>query len=197
MDVMAPRRKKIFRIRTVEQLRALASPMAIEIIEALQTRGAATVAELGPRVGRKANSLHYHIRKLARAGLVNKVGTRRSGARTQAVYDVPADRFTGKTVPPSAQVKRLTVVAVAAGLRLATRDFARAVELPFAEAGGKHRNILANRHKGWLTRDELAKINKHVEALRKILAENKEPGRGRLCTLTLVLTPLEQDRSLK
>ncbi|MHC4697413.1 MAG: helix-turn-helix domain-containing protein [Planctomycetota bacterium] len=194
---MASRRKKTIRIHAVEQLQALASPTAIEILEALQTRGAATVAELGPGLGRKANSLHYHIRKLARVGLVRKVGARRSGARTQAVYDVPASRLTAQTVSKNAQLRKLTTEAVAALLRLTARNFARACEDPAAVETGKARNILANRHKAWLTRKELAKVNGHVDELRKIFAANSGTGRGRLCALTIVLTPLDQDRSLK
>ncbi len=191
------KRKKVARIQTAEQLRVIASPAAIEIIEALQTRGPATVAELGPRLGCKANSLHYHIRKLARVGLVRKVGARRSGARTQAVYDVSASRITAQTVPKNAQLRKLTTEAVASLLRLTARNFARACEHPGAVDTGKACNILANRHKAWLTRKELAKVNGHVDALRQIFAANSGTGRGRLCALTIVLTPLDQDRSLK
>ena len=92
---MAPKRKKRAPLRSAGQLRALASPVSLEIIEALQTGGPATVSELGPRMGRRANSLHYHIRKLTDVRLVQQVATRRSGARTEAIHDVAAQTFRG------------------------------------------------------------------------------------------------------
>lgn len=187
---MKHKRKSSARIQTTAQLRAVVSPVSIEIIEALQAGGPASVSELGPRVGRRANSLHYHVRRLSRVGLIRKVDARRSGARTEAVYDVIADCFTGQTAPKCPLHRKLTNNAVASLLRLTARDFSRAAGSRAKAVQGSYRNLLADRHKAWLTPSELAKVNRHLDALDKLFANNQEPGRGRLCALTMILTPL-------
>ncbi len=187
---MTYKRKKRATIRTAAQLRALASPVSIEVIQMLRTGGAATVAELGPRLGRKANSLHYHIRKLARAGFIRKIGARRSGARTEASYDVTAEIFRYENAPENPRLRKHVNDIVAAMLRLAMRNFARASQRPQeVREGGAHANILADRYKGRLTRPQLAEVNHHLRAAREILISSCRSRRGELCTLTVVLTP--------
>jgi len=178
------------RIRTARQLRVLTSPIAIEVVESLQAHGPSTVTQIGTRLGRRANSLYYHVTKLVDAGLIRKVGQRQSGARTQAVYDVVSQRITGKTVPKQRRLRDLTVRAVAATLRHAARDFERASESGSPVEDGRHRSILMNRHKAWLTPKQLENVNRHIDALRLIFAEGTPPQGGTLCALTMVLTPL-------
>lgn len=188
---MVHKRKKIARVRTAEQIRVLASPASIEIIHALRIGGPTTVAEIGPRLGRKANSLHYHLRKLVRAGFVRQVSARRSGARTEAIYDVVADYFSGPSVAKDPKLQKLSNNAVAAILRLAARNFAQATENPaLLRDNGNHCNIAAARTKGRLTRAQLAEVNGHLDALRRIFLEGNMRQRGELCALTIVLTPM-------
>ena len=193
LDQMTPKRTRTGRLRTADQMRALASPVAMELIEAFQTGGAATVADLGPGMGRKATSLYYHIKKLVRVGLVRRVGSRRSGARTEAIYDVTAQVFSGSPTPNDPELRKLTNDTVASILRHTTRSYVRAAEQPGLVATGRNRNILVHRYKAWLTRSKLAEVNMHLEALDRIFAQNNGTKRGRLCALTTVLTPLSQD----
>ncbi len=184
-------RKTKAQIRSVEQLRVLAAPATFEVFEALQSGGPATAAELGPRLGRKANSLHYHLRKRVRLKMVEAVASRRSGARTEAVYDVTASSFEGATAPKDLVLREATTDAVASLLRLATRNYARAAANPDAlTQTGRHRNIAADRRKAWLTKSALVEVNTHIRALHDIFAAHREAGRGELCALTTVLTPL-------
>ena len=187
-------RKRIARINTPEQLRVAAAPARYELLEAIQVGGPVTVAELGPRLGRKANSLHFHIRKLVRVGLVQQVDSRRSGARTEAVYDVIADAFDGLAAPGEAKMRQATNDMIASMLRLAARNYARASERPHkVTQSGPHRNLMAHRHKAWLTKRELAEVNGHLKALTRIFSRNHRPQRGTLFAINLVLTTLEQD----
>ncbi len=193
-------RKRIARISTPEQLRVAAAPATYDVLEAIQVGGPVTAAQLGPRLGRKANSLHFHIRKLVGVGLVRQVDTRRSGARTEVVYDVIADSFVGHAAPVEAKMRQATNDTVASMLRLATRNYARASERPReVTQSGPHRNLVANRHKAWLTKRELAEVNGHLNALTKIFSNQHRthhphpPARGTLFAINLVLTPLELD----
>lgn len=190
------KRKATTPIRTAEQLRTLTSPVVRELIQALRSSGPATVAELGPRLGRRANSLHYHMKKLVAGGFVHAVGSRRSGARTEAVYDVTADRFVGPSAPRPAELRALTVDMVASLLRQTTRDFARATDQPAGVVdAGAGRNVVADRHSAWLTPAQLAKANRLIDELHRVFTESTASGRGQLYALTTVLTPVQSRKA--
>ncbi|MCB9851109.1 MAG: helix-turn-helix transcriptional regulator [Phycisphaerales bacterium] len=190
---MAKARRKTQPIGDLQQLRVLTSAVAHEIIQSLRDGGPATVAELGPRLGRKANSLHYHVRKLVDAGFLHQVGAHRSHARTEAIYDVTAIQFEGPSAPLDKDLRDATNDVVASLLRHATRNFAQASEVAneIVESG-KRRNLCADRYTAWLSNAQLAEVNKHLNALRAIFSTGSKPGEGQLCMLTTVLTPLKQ-----
>ncbi len=186
-------RKKTAPIQTEAQHRIAASPATLEVLEALQLGGAATVAELGPRLGRKANSLHYHIRKLLKTDLVVIVGTRRSGARTETIYDVVADRFVGPTAPADERLQKIINGAVSSLLRASDRDFTHATANCKALVDeGPHCNIFADRIKARLTSEQLLQVNEHVAALRQIFQSNYTDQQGQLHVMTMVLSPIVQ-----
>ncbi|MEE9128907.1 MAG: helix-turn-helix domain-containing protein [Phycisphaerales bacterium] len=193
--MMNRKRKEEIPIRTAKQIRILTSAVSIEIIHVLRIGGPATVGQLGPRLGRKANSLHYHVRKLISAGFIRKTGAGRSGARTEAIYDVTAELFSGPSAPKNPKLRKLNNDAVATILRLAARNFAHATERPADLTDwGKYCNIAVGRYKAWLTRPQLAEVNKHLDALRQIFLESNQNQRGDLCAITVVLTPVDHDR---
>ena len=192
---MAKKRKKIFQIKTTEQLKVVSSPVLIEIVQALRYGGPATVNEVGKRIGRKPNSLHYHFRKLVKVGFVHKTDTRLSGARTEAIYDVVADEFYGLTIQEDKSLQKLTNDGIAALLRLAKRNVFRAIKTPekLRETGAE-RNIEIQRSAARLTNEQLAEVNAHIDALRKIFTSNIGTEEGQMCSLTMVLTPLEDEK---
>lgn len=53
-----------------EQLRAMAHPLRLQIIERVGRRGTARAADLAADLGLPANSLSYHLRILARGGVL-------------------------------------------------------------------------------------------------------------------------------
>ena len=189
---MARKRKKKLRIDSAKQLKLLNSPTAFELIQLLRHRGEATTTELGLSLGKKPNSLHYHMRKLVEAGFVHQIGTQRSGARTEVIYDVVADQFVGANSPLSATLRKLTVDAVATLARLAVRNFSAAAERRADLVDdGKHRNMLANRYAARLTPAQFAQANHHLKAIEKLFIENIGSTAGQNCALTVILTPIE------
>src|SRR5262245_35684610 len=69
------------------QLRLLASPVRQEIVDVLESAGARSVAELGALLGRPADALYHHLRRLVAVGLV-EVERRQVGRHAFAVYDL-------------------------------------------------------------------------------------------------------------
>jgi DNA-binding transcriptional ArsR family regulator len=72
-----------------EALHALAHPLRIRILE--QLREPASAAEVARRLKESRQNLNYHLKELARGGLVRRTGTRRSGGFTETLYQANAD----------------------------------------------------------------------------------------------------------
>ena len=85
---MATRRskKKTRKMRRLDELRALRSPLRQDIVLVLESVGPSSVAEIAERLGRSTHSLYYHVRQLERAGLVRTHEVRSTGRRDETVY---------------------------------------------------------------------------------------------------------------
>jgi len=84
----------VFILDTPELLRALAHPLRIKLLSLLQSEGPATATMLAPLAGESVAAVSYHLRQLARFGLVEEVSDRgdRRDRWWQAVareYNVP------------------------------------------------------------------------------------------------------------
>jgi DNA-binding transcriptional ArsR family regulator len=60
-------------------LKALAHPLRVELYETLSALGASTASALAERLGESSGSTSYHLRQLARHGLVREVEGKGSG----------------------------------------------------------------------------------------------------------------------
>lgn len=184
------KRRRHAPIRTAAQLEALTSPVTHDLLLAFRSGGPGSVADLGPRIGKRINSLHYHVRKLVAAGFLRQVGSRRSGARTEAIYDIVAERFAGPSAPAPPRLRALTADVVAALLRRAARDFGQAIGSPDSvEESGPRRNVVATRYSAWLTASDLARANRLIDELHELFENNAGKQQGNLHVLTTVLTP--------
>ena len=61
-----------YEVRDVEVLRLLAHPLRARLLGALRLEGEATASELGRRLGESSGATSYHLRQLARFGLVEE-----------------------------------------------------------------------------------------------------------------------------
>lgn len=64
----------IRKITDVRTLRALAHPVRIALIEALIIDGPMTATEAGERIGETPTTCSFHLRQLAKYGLVEEAG---------------------------------------------------------------------------------------------------------------------------
>src|SRR4051794_23415844 len=156
---MAQKSKSRGPIENPKEIELLASPTRIELVDTLEALGGeASVAELAAQLGRPADGLYYHLRQLAEGGLLIEEATpsgRRYRTRTPAGERLRLRYKPGKT----ANAKAVGGVA-ASVLRIAGRDFARALADPEAIVDGPMRELWAARNKGWVGRAELAEINR-------------------------------------
>jgi hypothetical protein len=172
------------------RIRVLASPIRHELVDTLAALGGkASVAELAVQLGRHADGLYYHLRLLCKAGLVSEVHDAERGERGY--------RLAGTGGAPLRLAYRsgrggnaAALSGYARGLlKVAERDFSRALAAPDVVMAGKRRQLWAARNKGWVSPTELEEINRLLERLCDLTSGPRQPGRDVLLSLAFVLAP--------
>lgn len=74
-------RQDIRQITDVRTLRALAHPVRVALLETLHLSGPMTATEIGERIGETPTTCSFHLRQLARYGLVEEAGGGKGRAR--------------------------------------------------------------------------------------------------------------------
>ncbi len=157
------------------QLRALASPLRQEIVDALESAGPCSIAELGEHLSRAPDALYFHVKHLVRAGLVKECERKKVGRHAFGIYDI--------TLRPlridRAKAKAKDMSRVAGGiLRLALRDYERGLSHAGSNFEGPSRNHWVARAQGWLDAKKLTELNEHLESVLRLLRGNS-PGPGK------------------
>jgi DNA-binding transcriptional ArsR family regulator len=182
-------------IASKKQLTTLTSAARQEILGVLAQIGTVSVAELAATLGRPPDALYYHLRILLRAGLVETVGNRRTEWRQEALFrSVARDLRIDYELSRQRSEKTLTAV-VSSMLRLGTRDFRNAIGNESVIVSGQHRELWAARRTGWLTKADLTRVVESIERLGQLVSQPS--GRGQLCGITILLTPLRRSRNPK
>jgi len=75
----------IFPIENLEQLRALADPLRMRILEQLVQRPM-TMSQLGDAFGESTAKMHYHVRELEKFGFIKLVEKRERGGFIEKYY---------------------------------------------------------------------------------------------------------------
>lgn len=167
----------MFEIRDVRQIRLLASPVRLGIVDALECSGPQSAAALAAILGYAPDGLYHHLRKLLCGGLIT--AQRRPGGRGKrcAVFALKA-KGTRLHYEPSSRHNRKAVTAVAGALlRDASRSFSKAMgENPVVK--GSRRNLWVGRRTAWLSQTELEQLNGLLHEIVKLL-ERATPRRGR------------------
>ena len=187
---MAQKRRAAGPIENAAEIALLASPARIELIDTLEALGGeASVAELAAQLGRPADGLYYHLRQLAEGGLLIEEATpegRRYRTRMPRGERLRLRYRPGKTANAEA------VGGVAASvLRVAGRDFSRALADPSSIVEGPLRELWAARNKGWVGDVELAEINRLLMRINMLLHRPRTTTRNRLVALSWIVAPVD------
>lgn len=175
-------------IRRRDQVEALVSPVRQEIVDAVAAAGPSTIAQIAEWLGRRPDSLYYHIAALVEAGLLVEAGRRRTGRRFGAVYDVPGRPM---SIRDEGSIGAGPVIKVVrAALRLADRDFRRALENGSAVMEGPARNVRGGRVKGWMDAKDLAEANELITRLSELVQRGGPRPGAAAQSFTFVLTPV-------
>jgi DNA-binding transcriptional ArsR family regulator len=180
-------------LRDPEQIAALAAPLRAALVERLEAQGPASVRELAEHLGVQPDALHYHVRVLLGAGLLEQVGTRPTRRHDEALYDLAHRGAHVAHVPGEpANAEALTKLAKTI-LNQAGQDFAEGLSSPRAKGSRPGRNLWALRLEAELSAAERRELEAHLEAIVALLRKPERPSRrGRkLVALSWVLAPIE------
>jgi DNA-binding transcriptional ArsR family regulator len=201
---MANKPAKSMRAANVDQLRALASPVRIEIVGVFQSHGPLAIRELAEKLGRPADGLYHHVRQLQNAKILRVAKTRRVGKRDEAVLELTAERFGHAEKPKTRSMKLAIVETAASALRLANREFRRAVlaekargdAKPSGQGGAPCTGARLSRQRSWLTDEDLREFQGMLEEQETFLKERMGRKQGRPFALTVALVPLLKRKRL-
>jgi DNA-binding transcriptional ArsR family regulator len=104
---------EMFPVRPMDaaQLRALAHPLRLQLLEILHSEGPATASQLARRLGESSGATSYHLRALHRAGMVEEAEQRNARERW---WQRTAERLLiPNSVPPEASDSERTELKAA------------------------------------------------------------------------------------
>lgn len=177
-------------IRPLAQSRALSSPLRQEIVDALESQGASTIAAIAERLGRRPDALYFHFKALERIGLLKRTGTVGSGRSEAAVFDLPGRPLRLVYGSTAAERQKRVGPALDSLLRIARRDVRRALARESVEVSGARRELWVARARGWLTQAQLARANALLSELFELLHSAPPRDGAEPLALAFALTPL-------
>lgn len=183
------------RITGRAQLAALATPLRQELIDSLRAAGGvATARELAAQLGRPVDGLYYHLRALAKVGLITEQPGRSRAGRAERSYELRgADQGLLRVAyEPQLAGNREGLRALAAAmLRIAGRDFSNALRKPELIVEGPQRELWAARNKGWVSAAERRQLLSLLERATLLLGRPRSKARQHLMSLCFVMAPVE------
>lgn len=182
--------KKSASLDRAADIELLASPSRIEIVDTLEAMGGSvSVAELATRLGRPADGLYYHLRQLVSGGLIEEEAA--TDGRRFRIRTHPGDRLRLRYRPGATANAKAVGRVAASVLRVAERDFQRALADSKTVTEGPLRELWVARGKGWVRPGELAEINRLLSTLMDLLQRPRDGEKAELVSLSWVLAPLE------
>ncbi|WP_185969232.1 winged helix-turn-helix domain-containing protein [Aliiglaciecola sp. M165] len=184
---------KKFLITTSEQVDTISNGVRQEILDTLRAFGKCSIAEIASHLGRPADALYYHIKKLLTAEIIKVDSVNKVNRRLETVYTLSQTsisdimtRYDLSDPEIVASLKKMT----SAMMKLTLKDFSEALVLKDSVTIGENRNLWASRNKCWLTDGDILEVNQLLHRLTELTTKPKREGADRLCTLTWVLAPV-------
>ncbi|HEX5009192.1 MAG TPA: helix-turn-helix domain-containing protein [Planctomycetota bacterium] len=172
-----------------KDVEAVGSSLRMEIIRHLQTHGPSTVFELARRMGRSADSLYYHVRRLQEVGVLARTGTRSGGRREEGVFGLAGEPLTVTVESAGDGAAEAVLESARAVLRDAEQNLAAVLERerllqagrppvraePRRFADGAPRSLpMVVRMRGRLPEQAVNEVCAHLDAIAEIFVRHKQ-----------------------
>ncbi len=176
-----------------DQLRAVTSIIAHQIISVMERTRRCTVSELAEHLGIQAGSLYYHVRKLQKAGVLAPHVKRSTGGRKEVVYELTGSEV---ILDPTASGSRFLAAlarTMRTRLRAVERGFLDALSHPGTVRAGRNRNISLDQHHSRLSRSKRLELYRRIKELERFLIENDDPRQETFTHVTIAVMPVVRD----
>jgi DNA-binding transcriptional ArsR family regulator len=172
----------------------LASPIRVEVLNAICALEECSVAEIAEFTGRSRTSLYPHIEQLVEAGLIFEGEKRLAGKRYEQLYEPIAGSVATKhNIKDAENVAYHQAYGNAVG-RLMARLHERATASPKSVVRGSGRDTHAGLYSAWVDDEQLEEINELLGRLWDICKET-HPGEGkRIVNIGVFLAPDRRTR---
>ena len=176
-------------LESVAQYRVLLSPVRFEVFEAMRFLAPCPIAEVARCLGRPADGLYQHFRKLQRAGILREVGREKVGRRTQAIYDLIADDidFSGLR---GAAARRVIGLAGRMFLSVGRRTLRDALMMDAIQFEPGKRNLTILNNLTWLTPEDYQAIRKHFVQIVELMEASRHRRQGELYMVMNLACPV-------
>ncbi|HCT44819.1 MAG: hypothetical protein CMJ35_02885 [Phycisphaerae bacterium] len=189
---MSKKRKPIKDLHVIydaDKMWVLASPIRVDVLNAVCSLERCSVADIAAFTGRTRTSLYPHIEQLLEAGLILEDEKRLAGKRYEQLY-----RPIARSVATKHNIKDPDNVAYhqsygnAVG-RLMARLHERATAQPDSVVRGPNRDTYAGIFSAWVDDESLEEVNEIVDRLWEI-SQSTHPGEGkRLVNIGVLMAP--------
>lgn len=178
--------------------KVLVAPVRLEMIEAMRMIAPCSIAEIAVALDRSADTLYRHMEKLQAAQVIVPVGSRKSGRRTEQVYDLVADDFRVgfKDTTPRAANKAYneTVQSILKIASRTARDSAAACQLIGI---GDERNIVGKIEHAWLSHADFVALRDILMRAKQFMDRRKGARDGRLYLAAFLAMPVTRKRGAR
>ena len=197
MTTSPPSSPAVRRLRDPRELRALAHPVRMGLMELLGLEGPLTASELAERMGETPANCSWHLRKLAEHGFVEEAeggrGRQRPWQATSIGHAWGEEDATPEEIAAGGLLQEAVMARALGRFHDSRRRIAEA-GIPWRESG------TASQSATWLTPEELDEINQEVRAVimrhvDRLTDPDKRPEGARLCEFVAWGVPVEFGRT--
>jgi hypothetical protein len=176
--------RSVTRLSDPKALRAYAHPVRMKLIVALRTRGPLTATQAGRLLGESSGTCSFHLRQLARYGLVEETGGGTGREKPWRATTTSTSWDEVQQTPEAAEAASALTNVVAEWYFTELR---RWLEVSSGESEEWQRAAFLGDRFLWVTSDELAEVGRELLAVtdkyfeRQVKPELRPPG-ARLAT---------------
>lgn len=183
-----------YHVERLAQLRALQSPLRVQLVAVLRNLGQASVRQLADQMDTRPEGLHYHVRQLVAVGLVDRVGKRRVSRRMESVYALPGKDLKidldGRRPAYRSEVGRV----YSAALRLADRTMLRALAARPVSGGTTAEAPRLIQIGARLRKRPMKELRRKLAELERFLREHDDPRASHMYLLTVACSEKPSSR---
>lgn len=162
----------VYIIERLEQLRVLADPLRVRILEQLVHRPM-TMSQLGEQFGESTNKMHYHVHELERFGFIKLVEKRERGGFLEKYFRAVAKDF---TLAPNLLLTSPNSEAISA-IREVFEQIVQGAAQSLsrrAEHADTSETVSLTSETLWLTEEEFREVERQINALMAPFLEPRQ-----------------------